>query len=96
MHSDDHVLPKARFGGSRQFTWYNFRICLLVSLGQLGFGYPASIIGTTMGQPSFLLYMRLVDPETFLPTHNASQLQGAMSAVFFVCPLFNPFNLKRQ
>lgn len=95
MHSDDHVSPKAGFGGSRQFTWYNFRICLLVSLGQLAFGYPASIIGTTLGQPSFLLYMRLVDPETFLPTNNASQLEGAMSAVFFVRPLFNPFTPKR-
>lgn len=84
MH-DAQVTQRAVFGGSKQFSWYNFRICFLLSLGQLAFGYPASIIGTTLGQPSFLLYMGLVDPDTFLPTEHASQIEGAMSAIFFVC-----------
>ncbi len=87
MHQDAQSAHGAAFGGSKQFTWYNFRICFLISLGQLGFGYPASIIGTTLGQPSFLLYMGLIDPDTLLPTANASQIEGAMSAIFYVCLL---------
>ena len=30
-----------------QYNWRNFWICFLVSLGQIAFGYPASIIGVT-------------------------------------------------
>lgn len=30
-----------------QYNWRNFSICFLVSLGQIAFGYPASIIGVT-------------------------------------------------
>lgn len=30
-----------------QYNWRNFLICFLVSLGQIAFGYPASIIGVT-------------------------------------------------
>jgi hypothetical protein len=52
-------------------------------MGQLAFGYPASIIGTTLGQPSFLLYMKLITPEGLL-TSDADQLIGAMSGVFQV------------
>lgn len=40
-----------------QFSWYNFWISALLSLGQLAFGYPASIIGSTLGEPPFLVYM---------------------------------------
>ncbi|KAK5170541.1 uncharacterized protein LTR77_005129 [Saxophila tyrrhenica] len=70
-------------GSPRQFTWYSFRICFLVALGPLAFGYSSSIIGSTLGQPSFRLYMQLVDPKTFEPTKNAPQLEGAMSSMFF-------------
>ncbi|KIW82130.1 hypothetical protein AYO21_04273 [Fonsecaea monophora] len=66
----------------RQFNWYNFWICWLVSLGQVAFGYPASIISTTLGEPSFLVYMKLLSPTTGLPSGDADQLEGAMSGVF--------------
>lgn len=33
--------------GNGQYNWRNFAICFLVSLGQIAFGYPASIIGVT-------------------------------------------------
>lgn len=75
-----HVAPKS----SSQFTWYNLRVCFLISLAPLAFGYCVSIVSSTLGQPSFLLYMGLVDPETFEPTKNASSIEGAMSAMFFV------------
>jgi len=89
MHQESQHTQKTVFGGSKQFTWYNLGICFLISLGQLAFGYHASIISTTMGQPSFLLYMKLVDPETFLPTSTASSIEGAMSGIFFVCLSFS-------
>jgi hypothetical protein len=81
--SDISPLP-IDVSSSEQFTWYNFRVCFLISLAPLAFGYCVSIVSSTLGQPSFQLYMRLVDPETVQPTMNASQLEGAMSAVFFV------------
>lgn len=71
------------FGAQRQMNWRNFWICFSVSLGQLAFGYPASIIGTTLGQPAFLLYMGIITPEGTV-TKNADQLEGAMSGVFQV------------
>jgi hypothetical protein len=67
-----------------QYNWRNFWICFLVSLGQWAFGYPASIIGTTLGEPSFLIYMGILDPKTGLPTKAGPQLEGAMSGVFQV------------
>jgi hypothetical protein len=67
-----------------QFNGYNFLICWLVSLGQIAFGYPASIIGTTLGEPPFLIYMGLVNPLTGKETKNAAALIGAMNGVFQV------------
>lgn len=75
------------FGSKRHFNGWNFFICWLVSLGQIAFGYPASIIGTTLAQPSFLVYMKLVDPTAGTLTENADQLIGATSGVFQVCYL---------
>ncbi|KAF2469502.1 general substrate transporter [Lindgomyces ingoldianus] len=65
-----------------QFNGYNFFVCFLVSLGQIAFGYPASIIGTTLGEPPFLIYMGLIDPLTGKETGNAEALIGAMNGVF--------------
>lgn len=69
------------FAAGRQWNWKSFWICSLVSCGQLAFGYPSSIISTTLGQPSFLLYMKLIN-EKGEPTHNSSELIGATSGVF--------------
>lgn len=67
-----------------QWSWKQFAICFVVSMGTIGFSYPASIIGTTLAQPSFLLYMSLLTPEgTF--SERANALIGAMSGVFQVC-----------
>lgn len=69
---------------AEQFNWRNFWICFLVSLGQIAFGYPSSIIGTTLGEPSFLIYMGVLDPTTELVSGKGEQLIGAMSGVFQV------------
>jgi len=66
-----------------KMKWRNFWVCFSISLGQLAFGYPSSIIGTTLGQPAFLLYMGLVTPEGTLGK-NANNLIGATSGVFQV------------
>ena len=81
------------FGSKRHFNWYNFYICFLVSLGQIAFGYPASIIGVTLGQPSFLIYMNLLDLTQDPPVlaKGADQLIGAMSGVFQAGAAINVF-----
>jgi hypothetical protein len=61
-------------------------------MGQLAFGYPASIIGVTLGQPAFLLYMGILTPEG-KPASNATDLEGAMSGVFQVLPRRNLHNI---
>lgn len=69
------------FDGKGQWTWKQFFLCALVCLGEVAFAYPASIIGTTLAQPSFLTYMHLLDSEgNFTAKSNA--LTGAMSGVF--------------
>jgi hypothetical protein len=65
------------------FRWRNFWICFSISLGQVAFGYPSSIIGTTLGQPAFLLYMGLITPDGEISA-TANQLIGATSGVFQV------------
>ncbi|OAL56033.1 MFS transporter [Pyrenochaeta sp. DS3sAY3a] len=53
-----------------------------MSWGSAVFGYAGSIIGTTLGQPSFIKYMGLDTAS------NAADLIGAMNALFFVGGLF--------
>lgn len=68
----------------RHFNGYNFWVCFLVSLGQLAFGYPASIIAVTQAQPPYLIYMGLMDASTGKFIGNAEELIGATSGVFQV------------
>ena len=55
----------------------------MVSLGQVAFGYPASIIAVTLAQPSFLIYMGLLDVTQDPPVMagDADGLIGATSGV---------------
>lgn len=43
------VIPAKHPSKRSQFNAYNFLVCYLVSLGQVAFGYPASVIGVTLG-----------------------------------------------
>lgn len=67
----------------KKINWSNFGLCLAVSLGQFCFGYPSSIISTTLGQPSFLEYFDLVDSKGEITSHGNS-LIGAFNGVFQV------------
>jgi MFS family permease len=55
---------------------------LFVALGSLTYGYSASIIATTLGQPSFIAYFDL-DTRS-----NATQLTGAINGLFQTGGLF--------
>ena len=68
---------------NRKMNWHNFWVCFLISSGQIAFGYPASVIGVTLGQPAFLLYMKLVDSQGEAAA-NAESLIGSMNGVFQV------------
>ncbi|OAL36712.1 hypothetical protein AYO20_04044 [Fonsecaea nubica] len=57
-------------------------IVLFVALGSLTYGYSASIIATTLGQPSFIAYFEL-DTRS-----NATQLTGAINGLFQTGGLF--------
>lgn len=71
------------FDTKNQWSWKQFSVCFLVCLGQVAFGYPASVIGVTLAQPSFLTYMQLLDAEGNFTDHS-NALVGAMSGVFQV------------
>ncbi|OQV11333.1 hypothetical protein CLAIMM_15186 [Cladophialophora immunda] len=61
---------------------FQIGLILAVALGSLTYGYCSSIISTTLGQPSFLSYMGLDTAS------NATQLEGAINALFQVGGLF--------
>jgi hypothetical protein len=71
------------FGTKGQWTWKQFSICFIICLGQIAFGYPASVIGVTLTKPSFLAYMNVIDAEGNFTDHG-NALIGAMSGVFQV------------
>lgn len=66
----------------RQWNWRNFILCCVLNCGLLAFGYTSSIIATTLAQPAFLLYMKLIDPKTGSLTSDANGLIGATNGVF--------------
>ncbi|KAK5311755.1 hypothetical protein LTR93_011615 [Exophiala xenobiotica] len=61
-----------------------FMVCG-VSWGSAAYGYSASVISTTIGQPTFLKYMGLDDAT------NSTQLLGASNALFFVGGVIGSF-----
>jgi hypothetical protein len=71
------------FDKTGQWTWKQFFICFIICLGQVAFGYPASVIGVTLAKVPFLTYMNVVDDEGQFTSHG-NALIGAMSGVFQV------------
>ncbi|EXJ91724.1 hypothetical protein A1O3_00274 [Capronia epimyces CBS 606.96] len=69
----------------RHYTTYNVAVILFMSIGSLSYGYSASIISTTLGQPSFITYMKLDTAS------NASALEGAITSLYFVGGVFGTF-----
>lgn len=69
-HAIGGSLPK------RRFTAYNVAIVVIMGLGSMSYGYSASIISTTLAQPSFLVYMGL-DKRS-----NATELIGLTGSLY--------------
>ncbi|KAK7883526.1 hypothetical protein LTR67_011102 [Exophiala xenobiotica] len=63
----------------RQFRVYNVLMVLLMSFGSMSYGYSASIIATTLAQPSFLEYFNLAGPHAH---SNANQLIATMNGLY--------------
>ncbi len=89
---DDQVLRRAAIAVDSSnssikkkptFRHRNFWVCFAISLGQIAFGYPSSIIAVTLAQPTFLSYMGLINADGTL-SENATDLIGATSGVFQV------------
>ncbi|KAK2801045.1 hypothetical protein FQN51_005609 [Onygenales sp. PD_10] len=55
---------------------YNVAVVAFVALGSLAFGYAASIISTTLAQPSFIAYFNM-DKRS-----NTAAIQGAMNGLY--------------
>lgn len=63
----------------RQFRIYNVLMVLLMSAGSMSYGYSASIIATTLAQPTFLAYFQLAGPDA---SSNANQLIATMNGLY--------------
>ena len=75
-HDSDPAPSVVQHVTKRQFRWYNVFIILFMSLGSIEYGYSASIIATTLAQPSFISYFNL-DTRS-----DASTLAGLMNSLY--------------
>jgi MFS family permease len=74
-------------GGHREFNWINLGIIIAMSFGSLTYGYSASIISTTLSQPSFISYFALntrADATALISTMNGLYQVGGFLGVFSV------------
>ncbi|KIW80716.1 hypothetical protein Z517_07332 [Fonsecaea pedrosoi CBS 271.37] len=63
------------------FNWLNFWTCMALSFGMFVNGYLSGVIGTTLADPGFVVYMGLVDRDGN-PTDNSEALIGASTGIF--------------
>ncbi|KAK5017023.1 hypothetical protein LTR60_002122, partial [Cryomyces antarcticus] len=74
-------------GGKREFNFYNLFMVLAMSFGSMGYGYSASIIATTLAQPTFIKYFELdtrSDATSLISTMNGLYQAGGLLAVFSI------------
>lgn len=63
----------------RHFRIYNVLMVLLMLAGSMSYGYSASIIATTLAQPTFLAHFNLAGPHA---SPNANQLIATMNGLY--------------
>ena len=68
------AMPGKRKG---RVNTFNVLILLFVGLGSMSYGYTASIIGTTLGQPSFISYFELDTRENGTDLISTTNFNGA-------------------
>ncbi|TKA76547.1 hypothetical protein B0A49_01803 [Cryomyces minteri] len=74
-------------GGKREFNFYNLFMVLAMSFGSMGYGYGASIIATTLAQPTFIKHFELdtrSDATSLISTMNGLYQVGGLLAVFSI------------
>lgn len=71
----------------RQFRWINVVLILIMGMGSIAYGYSASVISTTLVQPSFIAHMKL-DTNT-----NADTLIGLTGSMYQVGGFFGTFTV---
>lgn len=71
------VVPKQKLHG------YNYMIVLIIACASFGVNMVNGMIGTTLGQPSFLNYFGFASL-----TATNTPLIGAINGVFFACAIF--------
>lgn len=73
--------------GGRQFNWFNLLMVICMAFGSMSYGYSASVIATTLAQPSFLTYFGL-DTRS-----NATSLISTMNGLYQVGGFFGVFTV---
>ncbi|CAK7212829.1 hypothetical protein SBRCBS47491_001597 [Sporothrix bragantina] len=68
--------PAVQHGSGRQFRMYNVMVIFAMSFASIAMGYSASIIGTTLAQPTFRAYFELDTRD------NGTELLSAMNGLF--------------
>jgi MFS family permease len=63
--------------GKRHFKLKTVLMIIFMSMGSASMGMTASVISTTLGQPSFIKKMKLDGP-------NGASLEGAMNSLYYV------------
>lgn len=81
-HTNAHGPLDMQHSTKRQFKWYNVFMILFMAFGSIEYGYSASIIATTLVQPSFISYFELDTRD------NAATLVGLMNSLYQVGGFF--------
>lgn len=79
-------------GQKQKLNAYNVLVLFLLAPSSFCYGYTAAIIATTLGQPSFLVYFRLIDADGNLSA-NANSIFGATGGVYFAGGTLGPLIL---
>ena len=83
--SSDVAEVPPTFVKKQKITSYCLRVTLFICLSSTSYGYAASVIATTLSQPSFIKYMHLDTAS------NAASLIGAMNGVWFAGGVLGSF-----
>lgn len=79
------VEGEAGLNKGRHFTAYTVFIFILMCFGTISSAYSGGVIGTTIGQLSFISYMNLDTAP------NASELIGAVTSLYYAGGFFGAF-----
>lgn len=87
---DDQPARTARdFEQKHIVKWYLVFVVFFISFGSMTYGASASVISTTLGQPSFYEYMELNEGQRYYAQRNS--LIGATNSIFYAGGIFGPF-----